>query len=415
MNLHTYRSFRLAAVAVMALGAPLSAAFYDDFADGHYWADPNDEPFTEEIGWFPLFNNPGFDPSLWDVDNPQWEIRGVIGSTFYADAGDGWLRLYGTIATVTPHAFISATVNDGIEDPNLSVSAFDDTAPHYVLSKVKIYDTEKGEIIVLLQGDYDYWTAYGLSREEDSEDLDVYYIEGLDWEGYQDHHRPDLDEVNGYWLAFQFVGDGDPNNSYLRGAAWNGEKFDWNGAWDIDFHILTVFDPNEIPYLDVGSSAVATLAGPENGGGLDCDAKFDQIECRWGTFGNIGRSLTLEVSHPENGTVTIDPDLLLDPNNKSPDPNLPTDPNEPRIYTDGTEIMLVANPDPNGKGFNKWEVIDPADANNNYSDTNTVLYLTMDRDWEVKAKFACGSAALMPILALTLACLGTAALLRRVF
>ncbi len=73
-----------------------------------------------------------------------------------------------------------------------------------------------------------------------------------------------------------------------------------------------------------------------------------------------------------------------------------------------------ANALDNGKGFNKWEVTDPIDANNNFTDTNLVLYLTMDRDWEVAAKFKCGSAALMPIIGLTFLILGVGVLARRI-
>ncbi len=395
----------------LAGGQLAQGAFYDDFADGHYWQDPNDEPYDDDIGSFPLYNYPAFDPSKWDIDNTHWQIRGVIGTNFYADASDGWLRLYGEVGMVGPWAFIGGSVNDGDPDPNTSISLFDDSAPHYLLAKMKSYYTDKGELMVLFHGDFDYWTAYGVSRQQSNGYFDIYYVEGIDWDGASGGFDQDVDEINGYWLALQLEGDGDPNNSILRGAIWDGEKFDWDGTWGNSANILQEW--NDHPYLPSGVCGIACLAAPENGGALQTDCKFDQVEARWGIFSNVGRSLTLTVSNPENGTVMIDPDLLVDPNNLTTDPNVPTDPNEPRIYTDGTEVVLVANPDPNGKGFNKWEVTDPLDANNNFTDTNLVLTLTMDRDWEVAAKFKCGSAALMPMIGLTLLALGIGAVIRR--
>ncbi len=148
----------------------------------------------------------------------------------------------------------------------------------------------------------------------------------------------------------------------------------------------TPFDPWSVEVSDTGNPDAPTQATlnwtfhiePDpNYGALDGTLQLEGI-------GGVARQLTLEVSHPENGTVQIDPEMPRD------------------RYPHGLPITLTAVPDPNGKGFNKWEVVDPADSNNNYSDTNLVLTLTMDRDWEVKAKFACGSAALMPMIGLTL-------------
>ncbi len=139
---------------------------------------------------------------------------------------------------------------------------------------------------------------------------------------------------------------------------------------------------------------------------------------RFGEFDNQFYTLDMTIVHPENGTVTVDPenphpDDPFDPNTYDPnDPNTNPDARLLR-YGEGQEVMLVANPEPTGKGFNKWEVTDPGDANNNFTDTNTVLYLTMDRDWEVAAKFKCGSAALMPMIGLTLLGLGIGVLVRR--
>ncbi len=261
----------------------------------------------------------------------------------------------------------------------------------------------------------------------------------------------------------------DPNCHWIRGTAWIGGKYDWDGQWVCQSNVIggmlgneiwddvngneDPFDPNDpnhwIYHQTDGYVSVAAYSGGNaiqpNEPDYVVDTSYDEMEGRWGEFTGDSQTLTLEVSHPENGMVELHPDNYDDPNNQpyflhwakygtSSDPNFdwkdastwsdandpnswvgtwPPDPNELRRYTPGTEVMLVATPDPNGKGFNKWEVTDPADSNNNYSDTNLVLYLTMDRDWEVKAKFACGSAALMPILGLTLVALFVGVIVRR--
>ncbi len=384
-------------IVLVCLATPtkLVADYYDDFADGQYCQDPNDPDL--------------FDPNLWDIDNPHWSLYPLVGRNSIVDASDGWLRLYIELDFLSG-AFIGAGPDDGGRDPNTSPTCFDDSAPHYIVGKVKVFDPITAEVAFLIHGDPIYWTAYYASLDCDENALRAVWQEGLDRIRLGRVDLPDLDETNGFWMATQIDGDGDPNHTRFKMTAWNGEKFDWNGVWHRDRNILGWWDPNTCGYWAAGGCGVAAI---QMNGALAVDAKFDQIECRWGTFSDAGRTLTLTVKNPENGTVTIDPDLLVDPNNLSTDPNVPTDPNEPRIYTDGTEIALVANPDPNGKGFNKWEVTDPLDANNNFSDTNLVLTLTMDRDWEVTAKFKCGSAALMPMIGLTLVALGVAALVRR--
>ena len=107
-------------------------------------------------------------------------------------------------------------------------------------------------------------------------------------------------------------------------------------------------------------------------------------------------SLSVTVNKINYGTVTFDPDRLDDPN---ADPN---DPSALRRYVVGTEVALTAVPEP-GKSLNKWLIYDPnypGDGNYATEDTNTVLYLTMDEDYEVRAKFKCGSGVgqVLPLL-----------------
>jgi len=109
-------------------------------------------------------------------------------------------------------------------------------------------------------------------------------------------------------------------------------------------------------------------------------------------IGGIPRNLQLVITNPENGTVDIAPE-------------------QPK-YADGQTVTLTAIPDPNGKGFNKWAVKDLLDANNKWSDSNAVLNLAMDSDYEVKAKFKCGS-ALPPFVGMVLLALGLAVVIRR--
>ncbi len=241
-------------------------------------------------------------------------------------------------------------------------------------------------------------------------------------------------ERTGFWMLMQFDQDpntdsGDPNGKYLRGAVWQGDKYDWGEKWVAEGELGGLWnigdsggnpDPNGDWYWPEGICAFASTSDQDRGNGFPSEFAIDHVEARTGQFNPDPERLDLTIAHPENGFVTIDPDgaMLRDPNDPF-DPN-GFDEDDPNTYpeerawrfTTGTEVVLVANPWPAGKGFNKWEVTDPLDANNNFSDTNTVLYLTMDRDWEVAAKFKCGSAGMMPLL-MTAALLPGLAVLRR--
>ncbi len=95
------------------------------------------------------------------------------------------------------------------------------------------------------------------------------------------------------------------------------------------------------------------------------------------------------------------------------------DPNDPnwvrKMYPSGTVVRLTQEPAGNSV-FKKWRVLDlchPEDANYPVIDTNSIFYLTMDRDWHVKAIFTCGGGGIAPFLAIMLATLGLYVLVRR--
>ena len=129
------------------------------------------------------------------------------------------------------------------------------------------------------------------------------------------------------------------------------------------------------------------------------------------------------VGCPRSGTTVLQsaldrhPDLLDDPNlTKDPNGYSPTaDPNYQRRYTDGTEIVMVATP-VEGKSFKQWKIYDPnhpGDSSYVNVDTNAVLYLTMDGDYEIEAIFKCGSGEMLPPVGMVLGMLTLSVVARR--
>jgi len=241
--------------------------------------------------------------------------------------------------------------------------------------------------------------------EADDDKYAVAHVNGTDWDdGGTYQTRADLDEPNGFWMALQFDGDGDPNHSYLRSAAWNGDKFDWDGAWDIEHHIFTSWDPNEpgLSYWSSGLCGVAVVVSQWSTPTGFSDAKFDGIEVRWGTFTNVFRTLTLK---KKDCTIVLEPNL--------PDPAG----GDLRRYTNGTVLCLQAEPVGN-KTFNKWVIKGPNQvgdpAYQEINDTNIVLCLTMDGDYWVKGVCKCGGGGVEPFAAVVLLTLGLGVLLRRI-
>ncbi len=273
----------------------------------------------------------------------------------------------------------------------------------------------------------------------------------------------------------------DPNCYWLRGAMWKGGKFEWNGSYVLQCNLLGqmagrkvndeihgndfYFDPNNPTHMAQyfhtdGFNCVSGFSGGNAGFKPDpndpnwsmfdpnnyicaVDASYDDVESRWGYFTNVSHALQLNVKNSNMGTITIDPDLLDDPNDAPwfihGDPNDPSfdrgdpstwnDPNDPnswsgdypldpetlRRYTNGTEVVLVAEP-LEGKSFKSWTVFDPnypGDRGHAVEDTNSVLYLTMDADWEVEASFSCGSSEFLPPMGMVLLALVAGVIVRR--
>jgi hypothetical protein len=231
------------------------------------------------------------------------------------------------------------------------------------------------------------------------------------------------DDEAGFWICFQFDNDGssDPNDHWFKGAVWNGGRNDWDGQWIMELPLVNDNwdDPNDpnLPLAKytngIGGLAVAGTVDI----GLTVDVATDNAECRWGVYTNVSRALDLTVKTVSKGTVTIDPDILEDDQGDPNDPNQPdpNDPNEVRRYTDGTEIVLVATP-VTGKSFKQWKIYDPnhpGDSSYVSVDTNAVLYLTMDGDYQIEAIFKCGSSEMLPPVGMVMFVLAMGCVFRR--
>ncbi|MBN1341856.1 MAG: hypothetical protein JXQ73_04210 [Phycisphaerae bacterium] len=378
------------------------ADFYDSFNDGQYGEDPN----------------------VFDIDDPCWTIAHKVGVAYAESALDGELRLYVQGVSFISAGLSGALVDYGDRDPNTSANWFTDAQAHYVVAKMRANPLLAGEGCCgfTILADYVQWRTYICDFQFDDNWFEVIYVTGTDFsQARGGHRRTDLDPNAGFWMVCQYDPGADPNDvndNRLRAAAYAGDKYDWDGVWDIDVLITTAWDPNIYPPYSAGLYSLTSLCSSHTGDELKSDVKYDNIECRHGVFTNVSRTLDLTVINPQYGTVTIDPDLLADCNNM--DPNDYDPPNNPpysaqRRYTDGTEIVLVAEAIA-GKSFKQWLILDPnypGDANYaSASDSNTVLYLTMDEDKAIEASFKCGSS--MPLfLAVTLMALAVGVVVRR--
>lgn len=277
-------------------------------------------------------------------------------------------------------------------------------------------------------------------------------------------------DVNGANHDPNFPNDpADPNCHWVRGAAWVGGKYDWDGRYVLEVNIIGNMigekvnnevgddyywdpnDPNHWIFLQTeGFVSVSAYSGGNAtqdpaGEYYVVDTSYDEMEARWGFFDGSSHTLELSVLNATKGIVEIHPDLFDDPNNQpyflhwaeygdpndpnfdwldastwsdANDPNnwvgtYPPDPNELRRYTPGTEVMLVATPTEGT--FDRWKIFDPNyPGDDNYAtiDSNTVIYLTMDGDYVVEASFKCGS-GLPPFVAMSLLALGLGVAIRR--
>jgi hypothetical protein len=334
-----------------------------------------------------------------------------------------------------PYSFLAATVDDGDVDPNSSTAMFDNSAPHYTLAKIKFSPLEPnlGGFMTLLHGNIAHWQTYGTDYEADDNAFMLEWIDGLDYEAKaQVNLNPpnytEPDKLNGFWVLLQLdvddpngTGDpNDPNNHWLRAAVWNEGKFDWDGQWTIQTPI-TAWDPNSYTYWTEGLCGISVYGSEYTGPVSDCDAKYDDLEVRWGTFTNVSHTLHLiKIKSEGYGTVAFDPDLLDDGNNIDPNDYLAGDRpafDELRRYTNGTEVVLTATP-AEGRGWKKWKIWDDPnqypDSNYVTDDTNSVLYLTMDTHYVVEAIFSCSAdSSMMPPIGMVLLALASWVVVRR--
>jgi len=419
----------IACAVCLAIPNVALSDFYDSFNDGWYERDPNDPRYDANDPYWTDPNN----AVLFDIDNPDWNVYVPLGTAAAVTAQEGWLRLWGA-DTFSPWALTVAYVDDGDLDPETSVTYWDDTTTHYILARIKNFDdpnTHRGRATLFLNVNEFTWTGgYEVTYEFYKSPNRLWGIDcvtGMWWTGITHKYvTPMAGESTGFWMLFQFKSDGnggDPNGKYLQATCWDGDKYAWDGTWVDNVHLAadpnTWYDPNAALFYDDigGRTAIASYGdiywhGPN---GYPSDVGFDGIEMRTGAFDpNNPRMLNLTVSNSHMGTIKIDPDILADCNNV--DPNLwdPTDYSAPRRYTDGTTVVLTAEP-LSGKSLKQWTIYDPnhpGDANYTVQDTNTVLYLTMDADWEIEAKFKCGG-GVPPFIAMTLLALALGVVLRR--
>jgi len=134
-----------------------------------------------------------------------------------------------------------------------------------------------------------------------------------------------------------------------------------------------------------------------------CDVKYDHIESRWGYFTNVSRTLTVKLKDCSS--------LNLEPNLAHPDGG------DKRRYTQGTSIVLDTVVPVGNKVFKKWTVKGPNESSDPLyqivSDTNEVLYLTMDGNYLVKATCKCGGGGIEPFAGMVLLVLALALTVRR--
>jgi len=223
-------------------------------------------------------------------------------------------------------------------------------------------------------------------------------------------------EREGFWLLAQFELDpnhpnkpGDPNGKFFKGAIWQGDKYDWDGTWLLEGELSSTYwsggtDPLEwYTLVPGGFSGVAAWADLEYTSGFPSDIGAGDFEGRIGLFTNVSRTLTVKMKDCSS--------LNLEPNLAHPDGG------EKRRYTQGTPIVLDTVVPVGNKVFKKWTIKGPNDSGDPLyqivSDTNEVVYLTMDGDYLVKATCKCGGGGIEPFAGMVLLVLGLGVIVRR--
>jgi len=227
-------------------------------------------------------------------------------------------------------------------------------------------------------------------------------------------------ERDGIWCLLEFEPDpnyvsGDPNGKYMRAAIWGGSKYDWDGEWLLNINLGDEWWQGDadksVFYHSEGRTFFGAMSADYTywGNGYPADCVYDEVEARTG-FRQLYRKTDLTITNPQHGSVSVLP---------PPDVYDPDDPNadDHRVlrYADGTALVLTAEP-VSGKSLKQWTIYDPnfpGDDNYAVTDTNSVLYLTLDANYEVNAHFKCGG-SVPPFVALALLALALTVVIRRV-
>jgi len=273
----------------LVIPAELVADVYDDFGDSSFWqgVEPNDSVYQP-----PGLPDPGFDPNLWDMDDPHWTFYPLVCSNPYAEIitgeyADRALRVYADAdPLIGKYAFMAAALEGPDPDPNTSTTHWDDTTDHYMLALCYVgggYEDpndDRGRAALIMHGNPAVWQAMALLFDFDEQigegdayphthligletgngtewkilvrvfidpnaqhtgdpcDFTIYepssynYLDDPKWQGADINQW----EREGIWLLYQFEHDpnfqsGDPNGKFVRGTIWKGDKYDWDGTW----------------------------------------------------------------------------------------------------------------------------------------------------------------------------------------
>jgi hypothetical protein len=447
----------LALVAAVCVTAPsaLFADVYDYFSDGHYWEDPNDE-FDLPPGY--PYGDRGFDPNEWDIDDPHWSFFPLLAGQAYArvvsnSVVDEGLWMWCTFNPVwAANCFFAAAPDDLDYDPNTSTTYFDDATNHYALTWVLYSGAYEGQdpnypldpngqdpnedrstALIIMHGDASTWNGFGFNYDFGNCTTgdwgpsryynyhgNIQTFSGTDfrnaarfWLDVFDPNTPNIDmwERTGFWMMMQFEIDpnydpGDPHGKFIRCAMWGGDKYDWDGTFLLDVECSGPWyggiDPNGW-YWSTGRTAVVSESGTAYQNGYPADITYDNIEIRTGIFTNVSRTLTVKLKDCC--------ELNLEPNLAHPDGG------EKRRYTNGTPLVLDTVVPCGNKAFKKWTVKGPNDSGDPLyqivTDTNEVLFLTMDGDYLVKATCKCGGGGVEPFAGMALLLLGIGVAIRK--
>lgn len=203
----------------------------------------------------------------------------------------------------------------------------------------------------------------------------------------------------------------DPNNDTFWGGTWVEVQLGETKTLILDFDAAEAWNISDNPpphtgggqgWPDGGTYAINDRDRHEISNiGIqvaDFDGDVGGAQIQLGLNLPKPTTLTLQIVHPEWGSVQVEPNLP-----QYPDPN--------------TIVTLTAEPN-QGKRFKRWKLYDPnhpADANYMVSDSNDSITIVMDADRRVTAVFKCGGGGLeggLPLL-VVFGAVGLFALIRR--